>query len=59
MIHGNLGEDDIAGGGSAANGILDANRDGTLDPTRSGETLRDGNDLIAATAASARQATAM
>ncbi len=47
MIHGNLGEDDIAGGGSAANGILDANRDGTLDPTRSGETLRDGNDLIA------------
>jgi Ca2+-binding RTX toxin-like protein len=47
MIHGNLGEDDIAGGGSATSGILDANRDGTLDPTRSGETLRDGNDLIA------------
>ncbi|MDQ3176375.1 MAG: hypothetical protein M3Q72_02360 [Actinomycetota bacterium] len=51
LINGNLGEDDITGGGSAshtgANGLLDANRDGTFDPTRSGETLRDGNDLIA------------
>ena len=47
LIHGNLGEDDITGGGSATNGVLDANRDGTLDPARSGETLRDANDLIA------------
>ena len=47
LIHGNFGEDDIAGGGSAANGVLDANRDGTLDPARSGETLRDANDLVA------------
>ena len=49
-ILGNLGQDDITGGGSAShvgpNGLLDANRDGTLDPTRSGETLRDGNDLL-------------
>ena len=45
-IHGNLGEDDITGGGSAANGVLDANRDGTLDPGRSGETLRDADDDI-------------
>ena len=45
-IHGNFGEDDIAGGGSATTGVLDANRDGTLDPTRSGETLRDANDVI-------------
>ncbi len=47
LIHGNFGEDDITGGGSATDGVLDANRDGTLDPARSGETLRDGNDLIA------------
>ena len=47
MIHGNFGEDDITGGGSATTGVLDANRDGTLDPARSGETLLDGNDLIA------------
>ena len=47
LIHGNFGEDDITGGGSATTGVLDANRDGTLDPARSGETLRDGNDLIA------------
>ena len=45
-VHGNLGEDDITGGGSAANGVLDANRDGTLDPGRSGETLRDADDEI-------------
>ena len=47
LIHGNFGEDDITGGGSATTGVLDANRDGTFDPARSGETLRDGNDLIA------------
>ena len=45
-MRGDLGEDDIAGGGSAANGVLDANRDGELDPDRSGETLRDAGDLI-------------
>ena len=45
-LRGDLGEDDIAGGGSAANGVLDANRDGELNPDRSGETLRDAGDLI-------------
>ena len=49
-IRGDLGEDDITGGGSAshtgANGLLDGDRDGTLDPTRSGETLRDVGDVI-------------
>ena len=38
MIHGNFGEDDITGGGSATTGVLDANRDGTL---RSGTLGRD------------------
>jgi Ca2+-binding RTX toxin-like protein len=51
-IRGDLGQDDITGGGSAvqdgtANSALDANRDGTLDPGRLGETLRDDGDLIA------------
>ena len=41
-----VGEDDITGGGSAANGVLDANRDGTFDATRSGETLSDAGDTI-------------
>ncbi len=46
-IRGDLNQDDIAGGGSAANGILDANRDGRFDDDRNGETLRDAGDLIA------------
>jgi len=45
-IRGDLGQDDITGGGSAANGVLDANRDGRFDDTRSGETLRDAGDTI-------------
>ena len=45
-IRGDGGEDDITGGGSATNGVLDADRDGTLDPTRTGETLRDAGDTI-------------
>ena len=45
-IRGDLRDDDIAGGGSAANGVLDANRDGRFDDNRSGETLRDAADLL-------------
>lgn len=45
-ITGDLGQDDITGGGSANDGILDANRDGRLDDDRVGETLRDGIDTI-------------
>ncbi len=45
-IRGDLGQDDITGGGSAANGVLDANRDGRFDDDRSGETLRDAGDAI-------------
>ncbi|HEX7222295.1 MAG TPA: calcium-binding protein, partial [Candidatus Limnocylindrales bacterium] len=45
-IRGDLGQDDVTGGGSAANGVLDANRDGRLDDERSGETLRDLGDTV-------------
>ncbi|HSL11509.1 MAG TPA: calcium-binding protein [Actinomycetota bacterium] len=45
-IRGDLGQDDVTGGGSAANGVLDANRDGRFDDDRSGETLRDAGDSI-------------
>ena len=54
-IEGNGGADTIRGDPARTtspaaarrpNGVLDANRDGTLDPTRSGETLSDAGDMI-------------
>jgi Ca2+-binding RTX toxin-like protein len=45
-IFGNDGQDDITGGGSANNGVVDSDRNGQLDPNRNGETLRDAGDYL-------------